>query len=166
MRLSHLFAMSILLGSGLVACGDDGGGGGGGGGVDAPVVIDAPMIDAPPAVSMGLGAICNANQPCPSSAMICASLNNSMNGFCTLSCGSGPVPAMGQDPMPPANGNMICMNNQPASPAGTPACVLTGAAMNNMLPWACGLLCGTFEGTNLGDCPGGNTCKDNLCEPI
>lgn len=48
MHMSRLFVMSCLLGSALVACGDDGGGGGGM--VDAPKQIDA-AIDSPPAVT-------------------------------------------------------------------------------------------------------------------
>lgn len=165
MRFSRLLVASVFVGSALVACGGDDGGGGGGT-VDAPQQIDAPMIDAPTAMAEGLGKRCDQMTPCPSSAMICALLNGAGSpGFCTLSCGSGPVPAMGQDPTPPMGGDAICMGATPAPPGGgTPACALTGTAMNNMLPWACGILCGDVMGTQLGGCPGGLTCVSNLCE--
>lgn len=83
MRLSHLFAMSLLLGSSLVACGGDDGGGGGG--VDAAPAIDAPP-DAPPAL-VGLGQICNQTTACPASAPVCLVLmQGATQGFCSLLC--------------------------------------------------------------------------------
>lgn len=162
MRLSRLFLMSLVLGSSLVACGGD----------DDPVVLvdaapgidAAPPVDAPPSIPMaeGLGKLCNQQTPCPDSAPICAIAQGSANGFCTLQCGTTPEQ---QNPMPPANGHQICQMAQPAPPSGTPLCVVTGGAQNGTIPWACGVMCGTFQGQELGNCPGGLTCVNNFCQP-
>jgi hypothetical protein len=54
MRLAHLFVVSLMVGSAVAACGDDGGSSPN---IDAPVVVDAPMIDAPAALT-GIGQRC------------------------------------------------------------------------------------------------------------
>ena len=55
----------------------------------------------------------------------------------------------------------------PAPGAGTLACVIPTQSQsdNTMLDWRCGIACGTIQNTNLGSCPGGLTCTDNLCQP-
>jgi hypothetical protein len=142
--------------------------------VDAPTSTtqhDAPVtttIDAPPttAAAMGLGKVCDQTHMCPTTgASTCVALTQgATHGFCTLSCGSGAVPAAGADPMPPAGGDAICMGSTPAPGAGTPACALSAAAANNMIPWDCAILCGTSGSTNLGDCPSGLVCTSNVCQ--
>ena len=55
----------------------------------------------------------------------------------------------------------------PAPGAGTLGCVIPTLKQGDdtMLDWRCGIGCGMVQGTNLGSCPGGLTCTDNLCQP-
>jgi hypothetical protein len=156
LRLSLFVVLAAL----VAACG-------GGSSERPPVVIDSPGgddIDAPDGdnpPAQGLGAVCNEQMPCPASAPICAQLSaGAVNGFCTLVCGQTAAGAM----EPPANGNMTCQTATPAPGNGTPACVLTAAPNGNTMDWACGIGCGDLQGTQLGECPGGLTCTDNLCQ--
>jgi hypothetical protein len=93
-------------------------------GVDAPTSTtqhDAPAsttVDAPATAmaAMGLGKVCDQTHACPTTgATTCVALTSgATHGFCTLSCGSGAVPAAGADPQPPAGGDAICMGSTPA----------------------------------------------------
>jgi hypothetical protein len=157
MRPSRLLLSFVMLISFVViGCGDDGGSTQ----PDAKVFEDAPPPDAPPAqmASMGLGKVCDQANPCPATVPICATVGTV--GFCTQICGNTPEAAM----EPPADGNMICQNLTPASPSATPGCVLTAPPMGGTKDWACGLVCGMIEGNDLGPCPLGLTCTDNLCQ--
>lgn len=101
---------------------------------------------------------------CPPAAPSCVALVQGTNGFCTAACGTS-----ADNMTPPANGNATCAAVTPAVPSGTVACGLYGEAMNGMVPWACGIFCGTIDnmGTpqDLGMCPTGLTCTQNLCQP-
>lgn len=81
MRMSRLFVLSMLLGSALVACGDDGGKTT----PDAPKQIDAPTVDAPPALTGGLGKLCGTGMPMCPTGTTCFS-NAAGKGFCSLVC--------------------------------------------------------------------------------
>ncbi len=102
MRLSHQIVMSLVLGSALVACGDDGKGGGGGG-VDAPkVFMDAPPAPDAPAGLTGLGQKCDPammNADCPANAKTCIGLAGGTATYCTPDCltnGTATTNAQGQ----------------------------------------------------------------------
>lgn len=164
MRIASSFLMTVALGSVLVACGGDDGDGGGGGNPDAAVQIDAaPMVDAGNPPAMGLGARCDNMTPCPTTpaGLECVALSQGATyGFCALPCGTTPAASM----EPPMNGTQTCQASTPAPGNGTPICAITGPMMNGMKPWLCGVACGTFMGQNLGTCPGGLVCTDNLCQ--
>ena len=139
---------------------------------DAKLAFDAPVggnPDAPTATpdapnantSTGLGQVCAGNN-CPAEANMCVDVGGT-NTFCTLSCGTGPVPAQGQQPTPPTGGNAICEAAYNGT-SGTLACVLTGTAANNMIPWSCGILCGTYQTQDFGTCTNGLVCTDNFCQ--
>jgi hypothetical protein len=158
MRTQLAFA-SAVLGCVLAACGGDDGGSSG---VDAaPPPVDAPQG---PQAAQGLGKTCTSPADCPTSAPLCAKATQTGPGFCTLSCGTTAVPPQGMDPTPPADGTAMCMAAQPAPPSGTPLCAITGSPANDMIPWACGIACGSFMGQDLGECPQGLTCNANLCQ--
>lgn len=163
MRLSRLLVTSLFLGSALVACGGDDGGGGGT--PDASTQIDAPMIDAPPTAqpAQGLGKRCDNMNPCPATgATQCTTLQDPMTatyGFCTLPCGTTMAGSM----TPPMGGNAVCTGSMPQPPSGTPLCALTAQPMGGMMEWACAVTCGTIQGMDLGMCPAGLTCIDNVC---
>lgn len=127
--------------------------------VDA--AIDAVPPDAPNAAAMGLGKECDQTNKCPTTgATMCVALSSTAtHGFCTLSCGTST-----SNMTPPTNGNMTCANSTPKSPDGTPLCALVGQIANGMYPWSCALGCGTFNGMNLGQCPGGLVCMSNICQ--
>lgn len=170
MRLATtLFSILALS---LVACGGDDGGGD-----DQPNLVDAndntdPPDAAPvdPGVS-GLGQVCTtAGTECTTGdATICAELDDPPNGgFCTLSCGTtGRVPdPIPQDFQPPADGQQIC-GAAYMGDTGTPVCAIYQNAEDATVDeatWYCAVACGTFNGQNLGDCPGGLTCQANFCD--
>jgi len=97
MRIAHLFAVSLMFGSALVACGDDGGSNPV---VDAPIVVDAPP-DAPAGLT-GLGQSCNPammDADCPANAPSCVGLAGGTKTYCTPLCltnGSATTDATGQ----------------------------------------------------------------------
>jgi hypothetical protein len=158
--------MSFVVGGSLAGCGDDGGGGGGA--VDAaPPMIDAPMIDAGNAPAMGLGAVCSQTMACPTTPadLGCVRLSTTATtGFCTIPCGQTNVPPQGQDPTPPTGGDALCAASMPAPGSGTVACFISSAPAMNKINWFCGIACGNIQGTDLGTCPGGLTCTDNICQ--
>ena len=133
-----------------------------GGGDGAKTFLDAPAADAPNAAAMGLGKYCDQMTMCPATgATQCAALSmTATHGFCTLSCGMTASTAT----MPPTNGDQMCAASMPASPEGTPLCSIHGPAMNNKFTWYCVLGCGTLNNTNLGQCPGGLVCMNNICQ--
>jgi hypothetical protein len=133
-----------------------------GNGGDAKVFLDGAPADAPNAAATGLGAVCDQTHMCPATgATQCAALSmTATHGFCTLSCGQTPSTAT----QPPANGDTMCAASTPASPDGKPLCAIHGPAMNNKFTWYCVLGCGTLNGMNLGQCPGGLACMNNVCQ--
>ena len=181
MHMSRLFVMSCLLGSALVACGDDGGKGGGN--VDAPKQIDAPTADAPMQSNgpTGLGKKCMAPTDCPASAPECVAVAQNTNGYCTPKCltgGTGTTNAQGGLSLsaiqpPPNNGTCTtAFTGVPA--AGTIGCglILSTTPMDNPLmankqytqiELGCIVLC--MSGT----CPMGMTCSpatnNQVCLP-
>jgi len=128
MRLAHLFVVSLFAVSMSAACGDDGGGGGGG--VDAPKVIDAPMIDAPAGLT-GLGQSCDPammDADCPANAPSCIGLAGGTKTYCTPLCltnGSATTDGTGQITT--------------TTPAPTPA-TCTGAYTGAIGTAACGVI--------------------------
>ncbi len=145
----------------LSACGDDGGSS-----VDAaPMDMgggDGSGSGNPPA--QGLGAVCNQTTPCPTTpaGLECIALSaTATQGFCGLPCGTS-----ANDQTPPQGGQAICTGSMPAPGSGTPLCAITGAPEGTppMTPWFCGVACGTLQGMDLGTCPGGLTCTENLCQ--
>jgi hypothetical protein len=155
---SILFASMIFA---LAACGDDGGKsradagpGDGGSGSDAG--------GNPPA--QGLGAVCDDTHMCPTTpaGLECIALSdNATHGFCAAPCGMS-----ANNQTPPTGGTAMCTASQPPPGNGTPLCAITGMAVGQppMTPWFCGVACGTFMSMDLGTCPGGLTCTDNLCQ--
>src|SRR5205823_7812214 len=101
--------------------------------------------------AMGLGKVCDAMNPCPTSAPMCVALSmTATHGFCTLSCGTSTTGTT-----PPANGNQMCAAATPPPGEGTPGCALVGAKTGATYPWSCAVLCGMVMTTNFGSCPGG-----------
>jgi hypothetical protein len=173
MRLKSLFIAMFVVALATACGGDDdggnpdsgggtpdGGGGGtsdagGGGGPDAD--INAPAT--------GLGQVCNAQAACPAGADVCADLDSpqDQSGFCTLSCGTGPVVTDPANAMAPEGGDAICEGAYTAVD-GTPACVLYSNGETEAT-WYCGVLCGMNGGNDFGECPGGLSClPNNLCD--
>lgn len=179
MHMSRLFVMSCLLGSALVACGDDGGKTGGN--VDAPKQIDA-AIDAPAATGpTGLGKKCTAPTDCPASASECVAVAAMTNGYCTPKCltgGTGTTNAMARLPLNmvtpapnqatctsaftgvPAAGNIGCGLILATTPADNP---LMANKQYTNIELGCIVLC------NAGACPMGMTCspatQNQVCLP-
>lgn len=171
MHMSRLFVMSCLLGSALVACGDDGGKTGGN--VDAPKQIDA-AIDAPGGgnAPTGLGKKCTQPTDCPASASECIGLAMGTNSYCTPKCvtgGTGMTNAMGSLPLnavnPPPNNAACTSAFTGTTVVGTPACVVilsTTPADNPLMAnkqytqieLGCVVVCGTGN-----TCPMGMTAK-------
>jgi hypothetical protein len=148
--VSMIFAVS--------ACGDDGGST-----VDA-APMDMAGSDAGNPPAQGLGAVCDNARPCPATpaGLECVALSmTATQGFCALPCGSS-----ANNMTPPQGGQAICSGSQPPPGSGTPLCAITGPAEGTppMTPWLCGVACGTLQGMDLGTCPGGLTCTDNLCQ--
>lgn len=169
MRIARLSVLSILVVSMFAACGGDDGGGGGG--VDAPKVIDAPMIDAPAAL-MGLGQRCVPSMggaDCPTTVPVCLSMGaGAAVGFCSALCvdgGAGMTDAMGAlqlTAITPAPNTAACTSAYMGGAMGTPACnalLATTPAHNPLMAStnytairiACIVRCGT-----------GNTCPTGL----
>jgi hypothetical protein len=169
MRLTSLFAISMLFGSVLAACsGDDGGGGGN---IDAPKVIDAPIDAAPVA---GLGKACvpaMMGTDCPTNASTCAGFTGAGGTYCTPLCvtmGTAVGGANGQfasvTPMP---SDTICAGAFTGT-VGMPQCV---GVLNNYMPtgaitmgtnytnvnMTCAILCGASMA-----CPTGLTANNSL----
>lgn len=183
MHMSRLFVMSCLLGSALVACGDDGGKGGGN--VDAPKQIDAPAADAPPAGGpTALGKKCTAPTDCPANAPECIHVADPMttNAYCTPKCltgGTGTTNAQGGlalSAITPAPNNTTCTTAFTGTPAagqiGCGVIMATTPADNPLMAnkqytnieLGCIVLCGTGM-----VCPTGMTCSaatgNKVCLP-
>ena len=158
-RRLHPFVIAAC----LVACGGSGGSkpdGGGGGGGGGGMVDAAPMfMDAANTAAQGLGKVCDQMHACPMGLSCVALSMTATHGFCTLPCGTST-----SNTMPPANGNTTCTNAQPPPGQGTPACALVGAKTGNSYPWDCAIECGTLNNMNLGGCPGGLVCTNNICQ--
>jgi hypothetical protein len=162
--LFTLFAAATLS---LTACGG-GGDDDGAGDDDSAGAPDANNTEAPDAApdneSSGLGQVCTPQMACPAGAPECAAFEkNATQGMCTLSCGTGEPASGGGMPTPPATGDATCAAGYTGT--GTPACVVYGEEVDGMVPWSCGVLCGTSGTTNLGECPTGLTCTSNFCMP-
>lgn len=156
------FATATLFSLSIAACG-----GGDDGGDDDDTQPDASItvIDAPPqapdAAASSLGQICNQQMSCPTDVPICATPQGASNGFCTMECGTTPA---SDNPMPPPGGDAICQEGYVGS--ATPACTVYFQQQGTTdLLWGCGLLCGTVQNMDLGTCPAGLTCQNNLCIP-
>jgi len=174
MRIARLSVLSILVGSMFAACGGDDGDGGT---VDAPViVVDAPMIDAPPMLT-GLGQRCSQTEACPTSAPNCLSTAGATVGFCSQVCltgGSATSSATGTLPLAmitPAPNNAPCTAAFSAT-VGTPVCALRTAIVPNDNPLVankaytgielhCAIGCGAGN-----TCPTGLTCTGGGCFPM
>jgi len=163
MQLSRLFVMSMLLGSALVACGDDGGKGGG---VDAPKAIDA-AIDAPVAAGpTGLGKKCTTPADCPANAPECVGLSQTTNAWCTPKCltggagttnGNGALPLSGVTPAPSTTVCPAAFTGTPVT-GGNPVCALILATVPADNPLVANK---AYTGIDLGcvvACGTGNTC--------
>jgi len=134
MHMSRLFLMSCLLGSALVACGDDGGGGGGM--PDAPKTPDA-AIDAPAATLTGLGQKCvpaMMGADCPASAPVCAGFTGTPT-YCTPRCVTNGTATGGMNGqftnIQPAPSDALCAAGYSAGAMGMPVCA---AVLNNYMP--------------------------------
>jgi hypothetical protein len=128
----------------------------------APDVNLGPDATPNPPVT-GLGQVCTASMVCPAHtpSFDCTSTDtNPADGFCDITCGTGPAPTGGGAPMRPAGGDALCAANY--SGPGVARCDIysTPDAMNN-LTWSCAIEC---PNGNV-DCPGGLTCPSGsgLC---
>jgi len=176
MRIAHLFAVSLMFGSALVACGDDGGSNPV---VDAPIVVDAPP-DAPPMLT-GLGKKCvlamqGADCPMPLGCLGPLVMGGT-TGFCTSQCitngtfmtnaATPPVPgALNPDP---ATQNAMCAALHTTSP-GTGVCQFVFGRMpigaltpNTNYTFQAGCVIQATAGA----CPAGTTAQamTNFCLP-
>ncbi len=174
MRIARQFVLSMFAVSMFAACGGDDGDGGT---PDAPpIVVDAPMIDAP-AMLMGLGQRCSASMPCPTSAPNCLSTAGATVGFCSQVCvtgGSATSSATGTLPLAsitPAPNNAACTAAFSGT-VGTAICALRTAITPNDNPLVankaytgielhCAIACGTGN-----TCPTGLTCSMGGCFPM
>ena len=145
MRFARLSVLFILVsGSTFAACGGDDGGGGGGGNVDAPQVVDAPMIDAPPMTTNALGQLCptamgGGGTACPA-GNACTSLmgvgTNMNTGYCSPNC---------------MNMTAVCTTGYTGPAGGQPQCALS-LSMGTP-PSLCAIVC-----TATTQCPTRLTC--------
>lgn len=177
------FLTLALAAFGAAACGDDDDGDGmadaAAGNPDSAIVLPDGAVSMPDGMVampdagggmpvMGLGQVCTTGAPCPATgATVCADLDQpaDMGGFCTLSCGTGPLVTDPTMATPPAGGDAMCAAQYEGT-SGTPMCVLYSNNMAmNMATWYCGVLCGMAGGMDFGMCPGGLTCTaQNLCD--
>ena len=68
---------------------------------------------------------------------------------------------------PPSGGDAICAAQMPNNGTGKPQCALAGVGSgtgNMAIDWSCGIRCGTAGSADLGTCPTGLTCTQNLCQ--
>ncbi len=165
MRSKNWFVLALVFGtlSFAPACG----GGGDDENVDAAGDGDGDGdIDAAPAET-GFGQLCDNTNMCPATgATDCVAISaTAAHGWCTLECGETP-----DDTAAPTGGTAICAGAYSGEvPAdGTPACAIyagTGPQMDQPpFTWSCAVLCGNYMGTELGGCPTGLTCTDNICQ--
>jgi hypothetical protein len=121
-------------------------------------LVDAGAGPADAAAASGLGAPCTREDPsCPSDYPDCVFLSESAtDGFCSRSCGTSPVPAPGSEPAPPPDGQELCEEGYEGSARA--ACAVMFAPEDGLVPWACGLACGSTPEGNFGTCPDNLTC--------
>ena len=170
--------LSACLGFSVAACGGGEDEGdyievpGEGDGETEPAPAPAPEPEPEPEPAVGIGQICDQNTACPDAAPLCLAFSQGATaGVCTASCGTTPIPEMGQAQPPDPMLDQVCPTY---TGSGTSACVLglQGEPGATDQEWACAILCGTIMtqqgSSDLGECPGGLTCgKDqaNLCTP-
>jgi hypothetical protein len=160
MRSKNWFVLALLIGtlSFAPACG----GGGDDENVDAAGDGDGDGdIDAAPAGIEGLGQVCDDTMMCPAAgATECVAISDTAtHGWCTLNCGQTATMTP-----PGAAGNTICANAYTGTTPdqGTPLCAIYSGA--GPYDWSCAIGCGNLSGTELGGCPPGLTCTDNVCQ--
>ena len=97
---------------------------------------------------------------CPVGTDVCMTETGSAD-FCSLVCGT--TPAGTGTPVPPDSGDLRCAQ---LATTGTPACTYHYPDPNDATVelWLCEIECGSLGGNDLGTCPLGLTCTNNLCQ--
>jgi hypothetical protein len=124
----------------------------------APALPDG--MAANPAVTTGLGQVCNAMTPCADATTTCLSVGGAASGFCSFECAADL--AMGVNPE--AAASQACATAY-TSTHGSPLCAARiPEQVGTNSDWYCLVGCGVIDTTDLGDCPGGLTCTSNSCQ--
>lgn len=156
MRMT-MFAVSMVLGAALAACGSSGKSGvdanGGGDDVDAKVFLDAPPQQTTNALGQlcpfaagGGGTMCPAGNDC----VALMGVGSTTTGYCTPMC---------------MNMSSICTTGYTGPAGGNPQCALT--VMGSTTPNGCAIIC-----TMASQCPTGMGCMPvtgqtvKICAPM
>jgi hypothetical protein len=109
------------------------------------------------AAASGLGAPCTRADPtCTADYPDCILLGDATDGFCSRSCGTSPAPPSGGEPTPPPDGEALCEEGYEGTARAT--CAVVFEPEDGVVPWACGLACGSTPAGEFGTCPDNLTC--------